>query len=69
LISEERVWVVDPVDGTQGFLRGEQYAVCLALMISGQVVVGVLGCPNLILDGQKGHLLWAQRHHGAFRVS
>ncbi|RKF54827.1 3',5'-bisphosphate nucleotidase [Erysiphe neolycopersici] len=44
-----RVWVLDPIDGTKGFLRGGQYAVCLALIVDGQVKVGVLGCPNLNL--------------------
>jgi 3'(2'), 5'-bisphosphate nucleotidase len=43
----ERYWVLDPIDGTKGFLRGDQYAVALALVDGGRVVVGVLGCPNL----------------------
>lgn len=42
-----RRWVVDPLDGTAGFLRREQYAIALALMDAGEVVLGVLGCPNL----------------------
>jgi 3'(2'), 5'-bisphosphate nucleotidase len=40
-------WVLDPIDGTKGFLRLDQYAVALALIEDGQVVLGVLGCPNL----------------------
>ncbi|KAL7129609.1 hypothetical protein ABFS83_13G079800 [Erythranthe nasuta] len=39
-------WVLDPVDGTLGFVRGDQYAVALALIDDGEVVLGVLGCPN-----------------------
>lgn len=42
-----RYWVLDPVDGTKGFLRKEQYAVALALIERGQILLGVLGCPNL----------------------
>jgi 3'(2'), 5'-bisphosphate nucleotidase len=42
-----RYWVLDPIDGTKGFLRGDQYAVALALVVDGSVTVGVLGCPNL----------------------
>ena len=42
-----RYWTLDPIDGTKGFLRGEQYAIALALIEDGQVVLGVLGCPNL----------------------
>ena len=45
-----RVWALDPVDGTMGFLRGGQYAVCLALIEDGNVKVGVLACPNLPID-------------------
>lgn len=46
-----RFWVMDPVDGTATFLRGEQYAVSLALIEDGRELVGVLCCPNLKLDG------------------
>lgn len=42
-----RFWTVDPIDGTKGFLRGEQYAVALALIDSGRILLGILGCPNL----------------------
>ncbi|KAH0555653.1 hypothetical protein GP486_006404, partial [Trichoglossum hirsutum] len=45
-----RVWVLDPVDGTKDFVRGAQYAVCLALLEKGIQKVGVLGCPNLNTD-------------------
>ena len=45
-----RFWALDPIDGTKGFLRGGQYAVCLALIVDGDVKVGVLGCPNLPVD-------------------
>ncbi|CZS96465.1 hypothetical protein WAI453_009976 [Rhynchosporium graminicola] len=48
--NEGRIWALDPIDGTKGFLRGGQYAVCLALMVDGDVKVGVLGCPNLPVD-------------------
>ena len=45
--STLRYWTLDPIDGTKGFLRGEQYAVALGLIENGEVVLGVLGCPNL----------------------
>lgn len=48
--AEGRIWTIDPIDGTKGFLRGGQYAVCLALLVDGDVKVGVLGCPNLPVD-------------------
>ena len=43
----ERFWTLDPIDGTKGFLRGDQYAIALALIVDGEVKLGVLGCPNL----------------------
>lgn len=46
-----RHWVLDPVDGTLGFVRGDQYAIALALVEGGKVVVGVLGCPNMPVQG------------------
>jgi 3'(2'), 5'-bisphosphate nucleotidase len=41
------MWTLDPIDGTKGFLRGGQYAVCLALLIDARVELSVIGCPNL----------------------
>ena len=49
-MDADYLWLVDPIDGTKGFLRGDQYAVALALIEAGQVQIGVLGCPGLV-DG------------------
>ncbi len=43
----DRFWTLDPIDGTKGFLRKGHYAVALALIIEGEVVVAGLACPNL----------------------
>lgn len=66
----ERYWVLDPVDGTKGFLRGGQYAIALALIERGEVVVAVLGCPAYDLGGvsTQGVLLAAERGEGAFEL-
>ncbi|KAF1834998.1 carbohydrate phosphatase [Decorospora gaudefroyi] len=47
-----RVWVMDPVDGTATFMQGQQYAVCLCLLVDGVQQVGVIACPNLGFDIQ-----------------
>jgi 3'(2'), 5'-bisphosphate nucleotidase len=66
-----RFWTLDPIDGTKGFLRGDQYAVAFALVVDGQVQVAALGCPNLS-DGYHpdptgpGSLLIAARGQGAW---
>ncbi|VEU36715.1 unnamed protein product [Pseudo-nitzschia multistriata] len=40
-----RCWILDPIDGTKGFLKGGHYTIGLALCIDGLPVVGVLGNP------------------------
>lgn len=46
----DRFWTLDPIDGTAGFLRGDQWVVALALIEDGQVVVGALALPCLDAD-------------------
>lgn len=62
-----RFWTMDPIDGTKGFIRNDQYAVALALIEEGRVVLGVLGCPNLPVSGGTGTgmILAARRGQGA----
>lgn len=67
-----RMWTLDPIDGTKGFLRGGQYAVCLGLIVDGQVVLGIMGTPNLRLDfrcpdSPTGTLFIAEKGHGAYQ--
>ncbi|KAF8634519.1 hypothetical protein AX17_004192 [Amanita inopinata Kibby_2008] len=68
-----RMWTIDPIDGTKGFLRGGQYAVCLSLIEDAQVKVGVIGCPNLPVSPshkeQLGCIFVAVRGHGAEQVT
>ena len=67
------MWTLDPIDGTKGFLRGEQYAVCLALLVDARVQLGVMGCPNLPVsasnpDGPRGCIFVAIRGQGAYQL-
>lgn len=72
--ADQEFWVLDPIDGTKGFLRGDQYVVALALVEDGQPQVGVLGCPNLRhatipdLEG-PGSLVVAVRGQGSWTTS
>lgn len=70
----DRYWTLDPIDGTKGFVRGDQYAVALALIVGGDVKVGVLACPYLPVDpaqpnGERGVLFTAVRGAGAHAVA
>ena len=69
----DRFWALDPIDGTKGFLRGDQYAIALALIEKGRVKLGVLACPNLYTDihhpsGGKGCLFLALKGQGSFQM-
>ena len=64
-------WTLDPIDGTKGFLRGDQYATALAFVKDGVVELGVLGCPNLnpdleVKSPREGSLLIASRGQGSW---
>lgn len=66
-----RFWTLDPIDGTKGFLRNDQYAISLALIVDGQIKLGVLGCPSLPVvpeetGGRRGVIAWAVRGEGAW---
>lgn len=65
----ERYWTLDPIDGTKGFLRGDQFAVALALVVDGDVKVAAVACPVLPVDmenleGEAGVLFVAVRGEG-----
>jgi len=61
-----RHWALDPIDGTKGFLRGEQYAIALALIRDGKVVLGVLGCPNLPHKNGTGCVFVGVKGQGSY---
>ena len=45
--QSERVWVLDPIDGTKGFMTGEGYVIGLALVDgTGDTLIGVMGVPS-----------------------
>ncbi|MEO1593025.1 MAG: 3'(2'),5'-bisphosphate nucleotidase [Cyanobacteria bacterium J06632_22] len=64
-----RYWTLDPIDGTKGFLRGDQYAVALAMVEEGDIKVGVLGCPALTIGDYNGVLFVAVRGEGAVMMA
>lgn len=77
-----RTWVLDPIDGTRGFIARRQYCIALALLEGREVQLGVLGCPNLSVvaptadsdgaqrdDTRVGCIFYARRGLGAFQVA
>jgi len=67
--ASARFWTLDPIDGTKGFLRGEQYAVSLALIVAGKLAVAALACPNLPHESGTGVVFSAVAGAGAFGVA
>lgn len=69
-----RHWILDPIDGTKGFLRNDQYAIALALLDEGEVVLGLLGCPLLPRSfadaaSPRGVLVLSERDAGAVELA
>lgn len=59
--ESSREWVIDPIDGTAGFLRGLPiWATMIALTVDGVPTVGVVSAPAL------GQRWWAAEGHGAW---
>ncbi len=56
------VWVIDPIDGTSAFAKGEPgFAVMVALIVDGEPVAGILHTPAL------GQTTYAMRGGGAWQ--
>lgn len=73
-----RVWVFDPIDGTENFVQGLVYAVNVALLVDSVQTLSVVGCPNMSMDVRypagdnsldpagEGCILLGVRGHGAW---
>lgn len=59
-LDRARVWIVDPIDGTRAFMRGEaEFAVSIALVEHGRPLLGAISQPV------TGRLYLAERARGA----
>ena len=58
----EYAWVLDPIDGTQGFVDGHHWCPCLALLHRGEVIFASNGYPTvlggMLLSAVKGGGSW-----------
>jgi 3'(2'), 5'-bisphosphate nucleotidase len=73
-----RVWVFDPIDGTQTFVRGQTYAINVALLEGGRQLLSIVGCPTIPVDAAapitdhttdpsgRGLIAFAARGYGTF---
>ena len=68
--QRSRMWVIDPIDGTTGFMGGRHYCVAIGLLIDFEPVLGVLASPGFYGEmddppyGDTGALTAAARGAG-----
>lgn len=65
-----RFWTVDPIDGTKGYVRGNQFSICVALVEGAQPVLSVISCPSMVsaVDGAVGCLFVGVQGSGVYEV-
>ena len=66
-------WVVDPIDGTKGFINDRQYAIALSIIENSEVTKGVVACPKIFLiteqqdiNRHEGLIYFAEKEGGAY---
>jgi 3'(2'), 5'-bisphosphate nucleotidase len=63
-LTKRRVWMVDPLDGTNGFIaRDGDFAVQIGLAVDGRSVVGVVyqPLPDVLYSAVEGMGTWIER--------
>ena len=63
-LEKSRVWMVDPLDGTNGFIDGNgDFAVQIGLAVNGQCVLGVVyqPLPGVLYRAVRGEGTWIER--------
>jgi len=66
-LGKPRVWMVDPIDGTRDFIRGEAgYVVMIGLCLDGRPALGVVAHPSTgaVWSGVVGQGAWRDQPDG-----
>jgi 3'(2'), 5'-bisphosphate nucleotidase len=66
-LKKSRVWMIDPIDGTRDFVRGDQgYVVMIGLCVEGQPMVGAVAQPATgdLWTGAVGLGAWKEQAQG-----
>jgi 3'(2'), 5'-bisphosphate nucleotidase len=70
-LTSQRVWVVDPLDGTREFIdQNGEFSVMIGLAIDGRACLGVVYQPtaDLLYGAVAGHGAWVEDRHGRRRL-
>ena len=65
-LAKRRGWMIDPLDGTNGFINGNgDFAVQIGLAEDGEAVLGVVYQPltDLLYRAVRGQGAWIERHN------
>jgi 3'(2'), 5'-bisphosphate nucleotidase len=65
--ARSRVWMVDPIDGTRDFIRGEAgYVVMIGLCLDGRPALGAVAHPStgVVWSGVVGQGAWREQADG-----
>ncbi len=58
------VWIIDPLDGTKNFIKGQSiFGIIVSMVINGETVAGWINIPlhkNVMIAGEKGSGVWSQ---------
>lgn len=63
-LGKQRVWIIDPLDGTKGFIaRSGDFAVQIGLAVEGESVLGVVyqPLPDVLYRAASGRGTWIER--------
>ena len=69
--EHERVWIIDPIDGTRDFAAGQaSWAIHIGLAIAGRPVLGVVHEPggertSWAVNHEGDRMAWTRRAHGS----
>lgn len=59
-LQTPRVWCVDPVDGTKGFINMRHYTIAVGVLQHGAPVDALMGCPGHPSADRRGNLFYTR---------
>src|SRR5262249_4221675 len=71
-LEKQRVWMIDPLDGTNGFIAGDgDFAVQIGLVEAGRPIMGVVyqPLPGVLYRAVHGHGAWIERRNQSPEVA
>ncbi|WP_213318085.1 inositol monophosphatase family protein [Chlamydiifrater volucris] len=70
--ATDTFWLIDPIDGTSGFIKNQSFSVVVSLIIDGEPCISVIACsdPNIRKQNplQPYLVFSARKNHGSFSL-